>query len=141
MLGGSVVESGRLGNPVAELFEERLRQLVLSYDGSSPIYAMIRYHFGYGDPSVRRGKRLRSHLLLKVTEEEGATVEAGMDAAVAIEILHNFSLVHDDIEDRDSLRHGRPTVWAQYGIPHGVNVGDSMCAMAYLAILANQYRH
>jgi geranylgeranyl diphosphate synthase, type I len=128
-------------SPVAELFEERLRQLVLSYDGSSPIYTMIRYHFGYGDETVRRGKRLRSHLLLRVVQEEGATVEAGLDAAVAIEILHNYSLVHDDIEDRDALRHGHPTVWAKYGIPHGVNVGDSMCAMAYLAILTNQYRH
>lgn len=131
----------QIKNPVAEVFEERLRALVTSFDGASPVFAMIRYHFGYGDDTVRRGKRLRSHLLLRVTEEEGGTIDAGLDAAVAIEILHNYSLVHDDIEDRDSLRHGRPTVWAKYGIPHGVNAGDSMCAMAYLAILANQYGH
>ena len=103
---------------------------------------MIRYHFGYGDGAVRRGKRLRSHLLLRVVEEEGATVEAGLDAAVAIEILHNYSArSRRHRGPRDAPRHGRPTVWAQYGIPHGVNVGDSMCAMSYLAILANQYRH
>lgn len=132
---------GDAAESVAEIFEERLKELVISYDGASPIYAMIRYHFGYGDASVRRGKRLRAHLLLRVVEEEGSPLDAGLDAAVAIEILHNYSLVHDDIEDRDDVRHGRPTVWSKYGIPHGVNVGDSMCAMSYLAMLENRYRH
>jgi len=58
-----------------------------------------------------------------------------MDAACAIEILHNYSLVHDDIEDGDRMRHGRPTVWATHGVAHGINTGDAICAMSYLALL------
>ena len=63
------------------------------------------------------------------------TIEEALDAAVAIEILHNYSLVHDDIEDGDELRHGRTTIWAQFGIPHGINAGDALCAISYLTLL------
>jgi geranylgeranyl diphosphate synthase, type I len=48
--------------------------------------------------------------------------------------LHNFSLVHDDIEDRDEVRHGRPTLWVKYGIPAALNAGDAMCAASYEAL-------
>ena len=51
-----------------------------------------------------------------------------------MELLHNYSLVHDDIEDGDRLRHGRETVWAVYGLPHGVNAGDAIGALAQLAL-------
>jgi geranylgeranyl diphosphate synthase type I len=57
-----------------------------------------------------------------------------MAACAAIELLHNFSLIHDDIEDGDQLRHGRPTVWAQYGLEHGINAGDAVGALAQLAL-------
>ncbi len=98
---------------------------------------MIRYHFGYaadqsGGP---RGKRLRSRLLLHVVASEGARLEDGLDAAAAVEILHNYSLVHDDIEDGDAVRHGRETVWSRYGSAHGINTGDTMCAISYLTLL------
>jgi geranylgeranyl diphosphate synthase type I len=99
---------------------------------------MIRYHFGYEEAAAgeaRRGKRLRPQLLLQVTLEEGGTVDSAIDAAVAIEILHNYSLVHDDIEDSDELRHGRRTIWSRFGVAHGINVGDAMCALSYLALL------
>lgn len=97
---------------------------------------MIRYHFGY-DASARAkaGKRLRPQLLLRTALEEGGRVECALDAAVAIEILHNYSLVHDDIEDGDELRHGRTTIWAQYGVAHGINAGDALCAISYLTLL------
>jgi len=97
---------------------------------------MIRYHFGYDAPgSTKTGKRLRPQLLLRTALEEGGPVECALDAAVAIEILHNYSLVHDDIEDGDELRHGRTTIWAQFGIPHGINAGDALCAISYLTLL------
>ena len=97
---------------------------------------MIRYHFGYGrDGKTKVGKRLRPQLLLRTALEEGGTVERAIDAAIAIEILHNYSLVHDDIEDDDRLRHGQPTVWAEFGRAHGINAGDALCALAYLALL------
>jgi geranylgeranyl diphosphate synthase, type I len=97
---------------------------------------MIRYHFGYQAPGkAMSGKRLRPQLLLRTALAEGGTVECALDAAVAIEILHNYSLVHDDIEDGDELRHGRTTIWAQFGIPHGINAGDALCAISYLTLL------
>jgi geranylgeranyl diphosphate synthase type I len=97
---------------------------------------MIRYHFGYDAPGTTKpGKRLRPQLLLRTALEEGGLLECALDAAVAIEILHNYSLVHDDIEDGDELRHGRTTIWAKFGVPHGINAGDAMCAISYLALL------
>ncbi len=97
---------------------------------------MIRYHFGYDAPGgTKPGKRLRPQLLLRTALEEGGRLECALDAAVAIEILHNYSLVHDDIEDADELRHGRTTIWKKFGMPHGVNAGDALCAISYLALL------
>ena len=103
---------------------------------------MVRYHFGYDGPlPARRGKRLRPQLLLRVALAEGAALEAALDAAVAVEILHNYSLVHDDIEDQDEFRHGRPTVWARYGVAHAINVGDALCSLSYLTLLAAAASH
>ncbi|MBV9648267.1 MAG: polyprenyl synthetase family protein, partial [Candidatus Eremiobacteraeota bacterium] len=97
---------------------------------------MVRYHFGYDDSmAAQKGKRLRPLLLLRVALAEGGTVEAALDAAVAVELLHNYSLVHDDIEDGDRLRHGRPTLWAHYGVPQSINAGDAMCSLSYLTLL------
>jgi geranylgeranyl diphosphate synthase type I len=97
---------------------------------------MIRYHFGYDSlAKTKSGKRLRPQILLRTALEEGGSVECAIDAAVAIEILHNYSLIHDDIEDGDELRHGRTTTWARYGLAHGINAGDALCAISYLTLL------
>jgi geranylgeranyl diphosphate synthase type I len=123
------------GQSLLDAFEEHLERYVCSFADSSPTYEMVRYHFGYGAEGQRKGKRLRPRILLLVAEEEGAPRELAIDAAVAIELLHNYSLVHDDIEDHDEIRHGRKTLWARYGVAHGINAGDAMCAMSYLALL------
>lgn len=103
---------------------------------------MLFYHFGYGDYGpAKRGKRLRPRLLLCVAEAEGGSVESALDASAAIEILHNYSLVHDDIEDNDELRRGRRTVWAVYGIPQALNAGDALCAISFLALTNSVSRH
>ncbi len=81
--------------------EAALERAVARFDDGSPASAQIRYHFGFGS-GERRGKRLRSRLVLEVAAEEGAPAEAALDAACAVEILHEFSLVHDDIEDGDT---------------------------------------
>jgi geranylgeranyl diphosphate synthase type I len=98
---------------------------------------MVRYHFGYGGASGRRGKRLRPLLLLQVALAEGGTIDDALGPAVAVELLHNYSLVHDDIEDNDRLRHGRETLWARFGIPHGINAGDAMCSLSFLTLLGD----
>ena len=96
---------------------------------------MLLRHFGYGPYGpARRGKRLRPQMVVRVAQWEGAPVERAVDAAVAVEIFHNYSLVHDDIEDGDELRHGRPTLWSVFGIAQAINAGDAMCAISFLTL-------
>jgi geranylgeranyl diphosphate synthase type I len=96
---------------------------------------MLLRHFGYGGYGpARRGKRLRPQMVMRVATGEGAPLERALDAAVAVEIFHNYSLVHDDIEDRDELRHGRPTLWSEYGVAAAINAGDAMCALSFLSL-------
>jgi geranylgeranyl diphosphate synthase type I len=111
---------------------------VLNGAGQAPVTEQVRWHFGIGcDHASRRGKRLRPRLLFAVARDEGASYEDALDAALAVELLHNYSLVHDDIEDGDELRHGRQTVWARFGLSNGINAGDAMCAVSYLTLLRN----
>lgn len=125
-----------------ERFEVHLEGLIREYRGSEQVADMLCYHFGYGDYGpARRGKRLRPRLLLAVAEAEGAPPDDALDAAAAIEILHNYSLVHDDIEDGDELRHGRRTLWSVYGIPQALNAGDALCALSFLVLMNATHRH
>lgn len=97
---------------------------------------MLDYHFGYaGAQDARRGKRVRPRLVLAVAQEAGGSFDDAAGAAVAVELLHNYSLIHDDIEDGDRLRHGRPTLWAKYGMAQALNAGDALCALSFLALL------
>jgi len=96
---------------------------------------MLRYHFGYDGSGSHRGKRLRPRLVFAAAGECGAKPEDALDAAVAVELLHNYSLVHDDIEDGDRFRHGRETLWVRYGLAQAINAGDAMCALSFLALL------
>jgi geranylgeranyl diphosphate synthase, type I len=70
-----------------------------------------------------------------VAEAEGGRPEDALDAACAVEIVYQFSLVHDDIEDGASVRSGRDAVWSKFGLAHAINAGDALCAVAYLALL------
>ena len=109
--------------------------------GAAPAahYGMMRYHLGWLDEelapaSAPTGKRLRPLLCLLAAEACGDASGRAMPAAVALELLHNFSLIHDDIEDHDTVRHHRPTVWKLWGQAQGINVGDGMHVLAYLAL-------
>ncbi len=97
---------------------------------------MLLYHFGYGQYGpARRGKRLRPQIVMRTAFALGAGIEKALDAAAAVEILHNYSLVHDDIEDHDELRHGRRTLWSIYGVAQAINAGDALCATSFLTLL------
>jgi geranylgeranyl diphosphate synthase, type I len=118
-----------------EAFETHLERAVDGLDGASPTKALVRAHFAFDDPNAKRGKRLRPRILVAVAEAEGAAAERAFPAATAVELLHNFSLVHDDIEDHDEMRHGRSTLWVLHGIPAALTAGDAMCALAFTALL------
>lgn len=99
------------------------------------LYRIIRYHLGWEEPDGRPGpgaggKMLRPALCLLACEGTGGRVQQCLPAAAAIELIHNFSLIHDDIQDEDRERHGRPTVWTIWGVPQGINAGDGLWALA-----------
>ncbi|GAC1615527.1 MAG: hypothetical protein NVS4B13_09820 [Candidatus Elarobacter sp.] len=124
-----------LARATFEAFESYLERAVDGLDPASPTKALVRQYFTFDDPRAKRGKRLRPRILVAVAQTEGAPPEDAFAAAAAVELLHNFSLVHDDIQDRDELRHGRPTLWVRHGIPAALTAGDAMCALSYTALL------
>ena len=104
------------------------------------LFGMLRYHLGWADPAfqprqAKTGKRVRPLLCLLACEACGCDWEQALPAGAAIEFMHNFSLIHDDIEDQDETRRGRPTVWALWGQAQGINAGDALFALAQLALL------
>jgi geranylgeranyl diphosphate synthase type I len=124
-----------LRSPSFELFEGYLERVLDDAAANNANGALIREHFGLGDPAAKRGKRLRPRILLAVAESEGADGAPALGAAAALELLHNFSLIHDDIEDGDEMRHGRPTLWARHGIPAALVAGNAMSALAYITLI------
>jgi len=121
------------------VFEAYLERAIDRLDDGSPNRALIRDHFALDDPGAKRGKRLRPRILVTVAQSEGAEAETAFPAAAALELLHNFSLVHDDIEDRDELRHGRSTLWARFGIPAALEAGNALCALSYLTLMEGSH--
>jgi geranylgeranyl diphosphate synthase type I len=95
---------------------------------------MMLYHLGLDAGRPRGGKRLRPLLCLLVFEALAGVPQRALPAAAAIELLHNFTLIHDDIEDQDPARHHRPTVWSVWGVPQAINAGDGMYAVSRLAV-------
>lgn len=102
---------------------------------TAPLYAMLRYFFGFLEEDLatpartKGGKRLRPALTLLLAEGYGHK-EAAQDAALAVELFHNFTLIHDDIEDGDELRRDKPTLWKLCGIDHAINAGDQLSLIA-----------
>ncbi len=118
--------------------DEGLRSIV--GDSFLPLYHMMRYHLGWVDVDGQArltsgGKLLRPSLCLLSCEAVGGDWKKAVPAAAALELLHNFTLVHDDIEDGDHERRGIPTVWHVWGMPQGINTGDAMHVLSRLALL------
>jgi geranylgeranyl diphosphate synthase, type I len=113
---------------------------VLDRQGPPVLYRMARYHLGWEDLEGRPteysgGKALRSTFCLLACEAVGGDWRRALPAAAALELVHNFSLVHDDIQDRDRERRHQPTVWAVWGEGQAINAGDALLSLAHIAVL------
>ena len=117
--------------------ETELRQCVdIAFSGQPPDFKkMTDYSLGWDATEKSTGKRLRPLLLLEVNHALGGAWHQALPAAAAVELVHNFSLVHDDIQDRSPTRRGKETVWVKWGEAQAINAGDAMLAVAGMEIL------
>jgi geranylgeranyl diphosphate synthase type I len=123
-----------LGQLLADTEEEILRVVRDRDDSTVGVYEMIRYHLGLDGSDGPRGKRMRPLLgLLAYTSIAGEHARA-LPGAAAVELGHNFSLVHDDIEDGDVERRHRATLWAIHGVPQAINTGDLIFSLSRVAL-------
>lgn len=117
--------------------EHALRALVSPHE--DPIANLddgTTYALGIDQAAANHGKRLRPLLCLLVAHCLNGNVRHAMPFATAIEMMHNFCLVHDDIEDGDEFRRGRPSVWKQFGLHHAINIGDYLFTKIFAALLS-----
>jgi geranylgeranyl diphosphate synthase type I len=135
----SAIET-ELQKQVARLDEPRTR----------PFHEMLTYHMGWtgeGAGPEATGKRIRPLMVLLCTAasrsewhsdqsdyQSDLRWRAALPAAAAVELVHNFSLVHDDIEDNSDKRRGRTTVWKKWGLAQGTNAGDGLFVLSNLAL-------
>ena len=114
--------------------EAEILRLVSSTDpATAGVYEMCRYHLGL-DGSGSSGKRMRPLLGLLAYASIAGDHHPALPGAAAVELGHNFSLVHDDIEDHDVERRHRPTLWALHGIPQAINTGDMLFSLSRIAL-------
>lgn len=117
----------RTNNEILQLFESALAQLSMPEEPKL-LYTPIIYSMSGG------GKRLRPVLLLITAEAFGGSVDEAMPAALAVEIFHNFTLLHDDIMDNADVRRGKPSVYAKWGGNVALLSGDAMLITAYKSL-------
>src|SRR5919199_5053726 len=134
-------ELARLG----ELTDGWIREAIARHlsGGAERLAGMLEYHLGWRgadlEPLARpapAGKKLRPALVLLVCQAvSGEITPAAQNAAAAVELIHNFSLVHDDIQDRSELRRHRRTLWSLWGMPQAINAGDALFALAQVVLV------
>ena len=114
--------------------QEKIEQHLSSSipEGPPHVYGMLREFI------FRGGKRFRPIISLACAEAAGGRESDAMEYAVAIELFHNFTLIHDDVEDSSSLRRGKPTLNAEYGIPTAVNAGDALYRVMWSLVLSSR---
>ena len=106
-------------------------------------HEMLTCHMGWtgeGAGPEAAGKRIRPLMLLLCASASAPlsaseSWQSALPAAAAVELVHNFSLVHDDIQDNSDKRRGRPTAWVKWGAPMAINIGDALFVMSNQAII------
>ncbi len=125
---------------IAAVEDEMKAVLRFSGSASKTFYNMMHFHLGWIDRNLNplvamSGKRIRPLFCLLSAEAAGGTWAHSVPGGASVELLHNFSLVHDDIQDASPTRRGRPTVWKLWGVNQAINSGDAMLAFAHLAMM------
>jgi geranylgeranyl diphosphate synthase type I len=120
--------------------EDELKKQVarLDADRTRPFHEMLTYHMGWtgeGAGKEATGKRIRPLMVLLTAASCGTDFNAALPAAAAVELVHNFSLVHDDVQDNSDKRRGRSTVWTIWGVPMAINVGDALFVISNQAMM------
>ena len=123
-----------------DLVAPALREAVDSLPAS--MRRIAGYHLGWWDPDGTPdrgdgGKALRPALVLLAAEAVGGTSAGAVPAAVAVELVHNFSLLHDDVMDGDATRRHRPTAWTVYGVGPAILAGDALVTLAFDVLAAS----
>lgn len=130
----------KLTETMLPAIEAELQRQVARLDEphTRPFHDMLTYHMGWtgdGAGPEATGKRIRPLLVLLTTAACETEWLHAVSAAAAVELVHNFSLVHDDIQDNSERRRGRKTVWTIWGMPMGINVGDALFVLSNQAIM------
>ena len=104
-----------------------------------PLYKMMAYHLGWanqnGEPERSAAQdRSHGHLVLATCRAAGGSNESAMPYAIAVELVHNFILVHEDVQNANTERNKRPTIWWSWGPAQAINAGDGIHAMARISI-------
>jgi geranylgeranyl diphosphate synthase type I len=137
--------STTINHEVDARLDDAMRSAVEDMTSSSPLLAsMSSYHLGWldrqfdpVDPSnIEKGKRIRPKIALLSCMAVSGHVAPALPVAASIELLHNFTLIHDDIQDASLLRRHRETVWSIWGVGQAINAGDAMFAASHLLLLS-----
>jgi geranylgeranyl pyrophosphate synthase len=126
---------------LARQFDIALEQAINEFSANpvANLHEGLTYGLGLDlvDPAAR-GKRIRPLLCLLTAEALDQPPETAMPFALAIELMHNFALVHDDIQDGDTMRRNRPAIWKEYGLEHGINIGDYFLVQVFNVLSREQ---
>jgi len=130
----------RLSDLMLPVIERELQQTISQAHAPHlfEMQRMLAYHMGWEAEAAgaeARGKRIRPLLTLLCTMAAGGEWERALPGAAAVELVHNFSLLHDDIQDESPTRRGRPTAWTIWGVAQAINAGDALFALAQLTVL------
>ncbi|MBL9027280.1 MAG: polyprenyl synthetase family protein [Myxococcales bacterium] len=117
-----------LDPPGLDGVERKMARLASPFEGHDRVGAMAIEQLGAG------GKRLRARLALAAARTLRASWTDAIPWAAAVELLHNATLVHDDVQDGDRMRRGRPALWVRHGVPQALNAGNFMLMLPYMAL-------
>jgi geranylgeranyl diphosphate synthase type I len=136
-----------MADPVTAILEtysahtnSEIMRIIEARNKTGRLQDMMMYHLGwlderFGPCDFKGGKQLRSTMCLLACEAVTGDYRKALPGAAAVELVHNFSLIHDDIEDGDEKRRHRYTVWKLWGVPQAINTGDAMDVVSYMAIM------